>query len=196
MHPPRFYSLFLFSFLWHTVMWNWISCRVQLIWSVRLVLRAISYSRHVLMPVSSMNFGHEWFCAFAWSCTVSKGCQWPGQAVLGGCLYIICQDDMLLKTLRLLIKRNCHPSFFFFLYPDFPFGGESKLRRSVDAVFYLFFFFLPLSCYKSFGADREAELGWNIQHHTLSHSLTHTHTLSLSLSLSLTHVQYLEDDSY
>ena len=34
----------------------------QLIWSVRLVLKAISHSRHVLMPVSSMNLAMNDSC--------------------------------------------------------------------------------------------------------------------------------------
>lgn len=161
-------------------MWNWISCRVQLIWSVRLVLRAISYSRHVLMPVSSMNFGHEWFCAFAWSCTVSKGCQWPGQAVLGGCLYIICQDDMLLKTLRLLIKRNCHPSFFFFFCTlTFHLGERANCGVALMQYFIFFSFFSPSLVIKAL--EQTEKQSWD-EIFSTTHSLIYSHTHSLSHS--------------
>lgn len=146
---------------------------VQLIWSARLVLRS-----HITFSARSHagffnEFGHEWFLPFCWSCTVLKGWQWPGQAQLGGCLYIICQDDMLLKNAQAGDQKELPPLFFFFfffislffflffLYPDFPFGGETKLRRSVDAVFYLFFPFF-LCCYKSLD-HTDPELGWKIQ---------------------------------
>lgn len=84
--------------------------------------------------------------AHCWSCTVLKGWQWPGQAVLGGCLYIICQDDMLLKSSGCWSKGIATPLFCVCVrlcvsVPRLSIWGRDELRRSVDAVFYLFLFF-------------------------------------------------------
>ena len=160
--------------------WRWceIGCSVsvQLIWSARLVLTAWSHSRHVLMPVSSMKICHEWF-ALCWTCTVLKGRGWQGQAILGGCLYIICQDDMLSKCLS-----SWFMFFFFCSYPDFPFWGRDQTAALMQ--YFIFSFFPLLFGHSLFikALDQRAELftyfGWQIQYHTQ------------------THVQYLQDDSY
>lgn len=98
-------------------LYYWCCCEIgfsfgaRLIGSVRLVPKAISHSRHVLLPVSSMNLLMNDF-SFRWTCTALKCRQWPGQAVLGGCLYIMCQDDMLFKMLWAADQKEMPPLFF------------------------------------------------------------------------------------
>ena len=118
---PSFWYIFLFK----TAVWNWNSSSVQIMWSVRLVLKAISHSRHVLMPVSSMNLAMNDFC-FCWTCTVLKRTAMAGT----GSARRVSLHNMPgwhAFMLRLVIKRNCHPSsFFFFFYPDFSSWGRDQ----------------------------------------------------------------------
>lgn len=110
---------------------HFLPCTIYL---VRFLLGLISHSRHVLMPVSSMNFVHEWFLAFAEDAQCRKN---------GGRLYVTCRGEMLLKC-SWLQKERKKKSHYDLLGVSI-WGVETKLQQSIWCS--IFFFSPPPSLF-------------------------------------------------
>lgn len=67
--------------------------KLDFLQSAALLISALSHSRHVLLPVSSMNLAMNDHCFF--SAEPAQAMLGTGTA-LGGRLYITCQEDMLI----------------------------------------------------------------------------------------------------